>query len=128
MYKKLLFLLIVLFAVLCASAGDVSKKLPPLLNLVRYGCKTNGPVRKMNYRDPQGRTRDVYVTVCWAEHRSPFDKKALRSWSFWLSDRSDLESGNKDALKWMKQVRRASYHWKLEQKAKIVEPKEKKHE
>lgn len=126
MYFVVVIYAIILFLALPSPTGDVSKKLPPFLNLVRYGCKTNGPIRKMDYGDPLGREREVWVTTCWAEHRSPFDKKALRNWSFWLSDRDDLESGNKDAMKWMKRVKRASYRWKLEQKVKIVEPEEKK--
>lgn len=128
MYKKLPLLLTLFLVTLSAHAKDVSKKLPSFQNLVKYGCETSGPVYKRDYRDPLGREHLVWVTNCWATHRGPFDKKPVRDWGIWLSDRSSLDAGNKDAMKWMKRIRRASYRWKLEQKVRIVEPEEKKRE
>jgi hypothetical protein len=93
--------------------------------LVRYGCSVSGPVLKTDYNNPRGRETPVWVVRCWAEHKCPFDKKAVRDWKIWLSDRDSLEEGNKDCMKWMKRIKRASYRWKLEQKVKVVETKDK---
>jgi hypothetical protein len=123
MCKRLPIILMFLLVAPSATAKDAGKTLPSLQNLVKYGCKTVGPVRKANYRDPLGRAHLVWVTTCWAEHQGPFDKKPIRDWKLWLSDRGSLDAGNKDCVKWIRRIRKALYRWKLEQKVRIAEPK-----
>jgi len=118
--------LVILLAILHIQGGDITKKLPSMLYLVRYGCSAKGPVYKINHEDPMGRARKVWVVRAFAEHKGLFDKKAVRNWQAWLADASSLEAGNKVCMKWMKRVSKASYRWRLEQKVKIVEPREKK--
>ncbi len=124
MYKHGAIILLFLALTQFASAGDITKKLPSMLYLARYGCTTGGPVSKTDYKDPMGRAQTVWVVRAYAEHKGLFDKKAVRDWQVWLADSDSLEDGNKVCIKWMKRIRKASYNWKLEQKVKIVEPKE----
>lgn len=101
--------LVVLIAlVLCPAfqAGNIDKKLPDLANLVRYGCVINGPILKRNYNDPAGRERRVWKLTVWAEHQSPFDKKPIRDWTLWYSDRHKRAKALTDCDKWMERVSR----------------------
>ena len=109
-------LVILIALILCPalSAGNISKKLPDLLNLVRYGCVIEGPVWRTDHNDPQGRQRKVWTLTVWASHRGPFAKKATKDWKLWYSSRSKRAKALDDCDKWMERVSRKVKAFRLQ--------------
>ncbi len=101
-----LFVLIALVLCPALSAGNIDKKLPDFPNLVRYGCSIKGPVNQIDYNDPTGRGRPVWILTVWAAHQGPLEKKSTKDWKLWYSSREKRAKALTDCDKWMEKVSR----------------------
>ncbi len=91
-----------------ASAGGLDDKLPALDGLVRYGCSVQGPILQVDHADPSGKARSVWSVTFWAEHISPFGKKARKDWKLLYSFRKKRIKGLTDCDKFMERVSKAT--------------------
>ncbi len=102
--------ILLLLTLLCPAApvraeDGLEKKLPPLENLVRYGCTIHA-VRMVDHDSPRNEAQQFWRVAFWAEHQGPFDEEPDRDWKLLYSYRKKRMKAFVDCDDFMERVKR----------------------